>query len=299
MGRSLKREQVMTASALVGAHYAGLSPGHRRLADFILANPHQAALATLEEMAGAADVSVATANRLAAKLGLGGHPELKRLLRVELEQALRPVEDASSMVRHDSQARSSPWRAAIDDELRRIEGIRAVGGEASFAKAAALLAGARRVFIIGFGSQSFFAQFAAFNLASLRSNVDAIVDSGGAESAERKLLDAGPEDAVLFLSFARYSTPSFRIAERLAKARVPILCITDSEQSPVARKAKLVILVERKPGFILFGGGAGAVAAIEALLHGTAAAIGVEEVERRSARLTSALGDAIRAPDED
>jgi len=40
------------------------------------------------------------------------------------------------------------------------------------------------------------------------------------------------------------------------------------------------------------------VAVVEALVHGTAAALGLSEIERRSARLTSLLGDTVVVPDQ-
>ncbi|MNN92866.1 hypothetical protein D3C81_2112160 [compost metagenome] len=55
-------------------------------------------------------------------------------------------------------------------------------------------------------------------------------------------------------------------------------------------------MVPRKPGFVLSGAGAGAVAAIDALLRGTADILGEQAVMRRSARLTSLLGDAVITP---
>lgn len=282
--------------ALISERYAALSASHRRLADYILANPHQAALATLETMAASSGVSIATANRLAGRLGLSGYPELKRLMRAELEDALRPVEATSEAIRRHGLASAAPWTRSIEADVQRIYGIRAVGGDAAFAKASALLASARRVLVAGLGSSAFFAQYATFNLATLRDAVAAITDSSGIEGALRQTLGAGPEDAALFLSIARYSEHSFRIAEQLHQAGVAMVCITDAEDAPLTPYATATIVVERQPEFMLVGGGAGVIAAIEALLHGTASAIGTEQVEQRAARLTTALGDSILPP---
>ncbi len=281
---------------LISERYGALSVSHRRLADYILANPHQAALATLERMAASSGVSIATANRLATRLGLSGYPELKRLMRAELEDALRPVEATTEAIRRHGLSSAAPWTRSIEADVQHIYGIRAVGGDAGFAKSSALLASARRVLVAGLGSSAFFAQYATFNLATLRDAVTAITDSSGIEGALRQTLGAGPKDAALFLSFARYSEHSLRIAEQLHKAGVPLVCITDAEDAPATAYATATILVERQPGFVLVGGGAGVIAAIEALLHGTASAIGIELIEQRAAQLTTALGDTILPP---
>ena len=284
--------------ARIHGRYAALSPGYRRVADFVLASPHEAALMTLEAMAGAAGVSIATVNRFAGRIGLAGYPELKRLLKTELQQALRPVEDLIDTLRLPGLSRSAPWTASLEADLRQIAEVEADGGDRAFARASNMLATARRVFLVGFGSSSFIASYAAYNLSSLRDGVEAVTDSSGIEGAQRRLLSASGEDAALTIGFARYSTQAVELAGMLSRRRVPQIAITDGADSPFAAVADVAIGLRRKQGFVLSGAGAGALAVIEALLHGAAATIGAEAIERRFARLTSALGSAIEAPAE-
>ena len=288
-----KAESVIS---LIGDRYGELSASHRRVADFILSSPHQAALMTLEDFARETGVSQATTNRLGRKLGLSGFQDLKRLLRADLQEALSPVEEFVATLRPQHLARKAPWTESIEEDLERLSGIRAVGGDAAFAKASALLASARRIFLIGFGSSSFIAQYGAFCLSSLRDGCEALPDSGGLEGAHRRLLGAGPADAALLLAFARYTRDGIRVAERLHGAGVPLILVSDSEKAPHARFARHHVVVGRKSGFVLSGSGPAGLAAVEALIRGAAAAIGAEEVERRSARLTSSLGEAIVTP---
>lgn len=289
-------DPLQSAIARIHQRYASLSPGYRRVADFILASPHEAALMTLEAMAGATGVSIATVNRFAGKIGLDGYPELKRLLKSELQQALRPVEDLIDSLRLPGLSRSAPWTASLEADLRQIAEVEPEGGDRAFAQASNMLASARRVFLIGFGSSSFIASYAAYNLSSLRDGVEAVTDSSGIEGAQRRLLSATHEDAALTIGFARYSTQAVELAGMLSRRRVPQIAITDGPESPFASVADVAINVRRKQGFVLSGAGAGALAVIDALLHGAAATIGTEAVERRFARLTSALGGAIATP---
>jgi DNA-binding MurR/RpiR family transcriptional regulator len=287
-----------SAISLIGDHYAELSEGHRRVADFILASPHQAALMTLEDFTRQTGVSQSTTTRLGRRLGLSGFQELKRLLRADLQEALSPVEDFVATLRPQHLARKAPWTESIEEDLERLREIRAVGGDADFARASALLASARRVFMIGFGSSSFIAQYGAFCLASLRDGCEALPDSAGIEGAQRRMLGAGPEDVAVLLAFARYTREGVRLAERLQGAAVPLILISDSEKAPHARFAAHHFLVGRKPGFVLSGSGSGGLSVLEALVRGAAAAIGAAEAERRSVKLTSSLGDAIVLPKE-
>jgi DNA-binding MurR/RpiR family transcriptional regulator len=249
----------------------------------------------LTDLAEAAGVSQATANRFSTRLGLDGHPELKRRLHSELRQALRSLENFSEVM---AEQRSSGdlWSLSLDDDATRIRQIAPLGGLGQFARASARLATARKVFIAGFGSSAFLAQYAAYCLLALRPNVEAVVDSSGVEGVNRRVLDAGPEDVALQIVFARYSESALSLAAAFRMLATPVIGLTDSPESPLTPFSDISIIVPRKPGFVLSGGGAGAMAALDALLRGAASSLGEETALRRSARLTSLLGASVIAP---
>jgi len=280
---------------VIAARFADLSAGHRSVAEFILSSPHEAALMTLKDLARAAGVSEATANRFSGRLGLSGHPELKRMLHEELRDTLRSIETFGEVM---AQARVSgdPWRMSLEDDAARLREIAPLGGWGRFAMASSKLATARTVWLVGFGSSAFLAQYAEFCLSALRPGCRVLVDSGGGEGAQRRLLDAGPEDVALQIAFARYSGAGLTVAADLNAQKVPIIGITDSPDSPLVPFNDISIIVPRKPGFVLTGAGAGAMAAIDALLRGTADVLGDDAVMRRSARLTSLLGPSVITP---
>lgn len=289
---------VPSAADVIAERFASLSPGHQRLAEFILAHPHQAAMMTLEEMSRSTGVSVATANRLAVKLGLNGYPQFKELLRSGLRDALsHPPPSGIDGFRVRGNASQAAWARSLDADLRRIRSLSIEAADGAFARACDRLSKARRLFIVGFGSSAFIAQYACFNFSTLRPGSEAITNSSGIEGASRRLIDAGREDVALQLAFARYSEAGTVVARQLVAQRVPIIAITDSETSPVASLADTKFIVPKKSGFVLTGGGAGAVALVEALLHGTASAIGLDEVERRAAYVARLAGPALAPSD--
>lgn len=288
-----------TVTALIAERYGALSAGHQRVADFILSNPHEAALMTLRDIAAVTGVSEATINRLGGKLGLAGHIALKERLRSELKAALRPVEAFTAALQEEAKTDRAPWTCSIQEDLQRISRIHAVGGDRTYAQACHLLAKARRVFLVGFGSSAFIAQYAAFCLSSLRDGCGALTDSSGVEGAVRKLLGAGPDDVAVQIAFARYSEHAISMAEKLHGLGVPIIGVTDSATAPVAPFADKIFLVERKTSFVMSSSGAAAMAVVEALMRGAAAAIGSDAVSRRSARLISLLEMSVVPPAED
>lgn len=287
--------RVSSPTLLIAEIYPSLSASHRRVADVILSSPHEAALMRLTDLAEAAGVSPATANRFSTRLGLAGHPELKRRLHSELRQTLRSLENFSEVMA-EQRSSGAPWSQSLEDDAARIRQIAPLEGLGQFAQASTRLATARKVFIAGFGSSAYLAQYAAYCLLALRPNVEPLVDSSGVEGVNRRVLDAGPEDLALQIVFARYSEPALSLAATFRMLATPVIGVTDGPESPLVAFSDISIIVPRKPGFVLSGGGAGAMAAVDALLRGTATSLGEETVMRRSARLTSLLGASVIAP---
>lgn len=283
----------LSAVALIAHHYPSLSDSHKRLADFVMSSPHEAALMTQEAISEAVGVSKATANRLGKKLGLSGYPELQQQLRSELKNALQPLEDLRDTIGAAKLARGTPWAQSIEEDLERIRTLEPVGGEGAFGRASTWIAEARKVLFAGFGSSAFIAQYGAFCLGTLRDSAVAAVHSSGEEGTSREILDAGPNDIAVIIAFARYSRAIARVTQQLHAQGVRLVCITDSAASPVLPFASAAFIVERKSGFVLTGSGAGAVSVVEALLRGAAAVLGDDAVSRRTARLTSTLGSAV------
>lgn len=280
---------------LIAERYLGLSAGHRRVADVILSSPHEAALMTLKDLARAAEVSEATANRFSGRLGLAGHPELKRLLHGDLREALSSIENFGDVIA-EAKITGDPWRTSLDDDATRLRQVAPLGGWGEFAQASSRLASARNVYLVGFGSSAFLAQYADFCLSALRPGCQVLVDAAGPEGAKRRLMNVGAEDVALQIAFARYSQDGLTAAANLKSQGVPIIGVTDGPDSPLVPLSDISIIVPRKPGFVLTGAGAGAMAAIDALLRGAAHVLGDEAVMKRSARLTSLLGQSVVTP---
>lgn len=287
-----------SAGALISARYSDLTKGQRKVASFILGNPHEAALMTLEELAFATDVSRATADRLAKRLGLSSHHELKQLLKQEARRNLRPVQEAADVVLNDQLTSALPWTESLQEDIRLIRQITEANPASAFAQATNLFKESRRILFVGFGSSAFIAQYAAFCLSALRENCEAVTDSGGIEGVFRKLQDADASDVAVQISFPRYSRSVLSTADHLRRNRVPVIGITDTAASPLSRLSNICFYADRKSGWTLTGSAIGAMALTEALLRATAAAIGHSVVAERSARLTGLLNESVLLPSD-
>src|ERR1700759_223897 len=76
----------------IAAAMPTLTPIHRRMGEYVLANLFRAATMRIDELASVVGASVATANRFARALGFDGYPQFRDALVRVFEATLAPVE---------------------------------------------------------------------------------------------------------------------------------------------------------------------------------------------------------------
>ena len=79
-------------AARIEAAMPTLTPIHRRMGEYVLANLFRAATMRIDELASVVGASVATANRFARALGFDGYPQFREALVRGFEATLAPVE---------------------------------------------------------------------------------------------------------------------------------------------------------------------------------------------------------------
>ncbi|MFE0758718.1 MurR/RpiR family transcriptional regulator [Inquilinus sp. NPDC058860] len=209
-----------------------LSPAHRRVADFVLEHPFRAATMGIEDLAGAADVSIATANRFARSLGFGGFPEFRAELLQQFQRALAPVEKLRATQQGGGSAHAA-LRRSLDGVSTNLGQAAALLTDEACAGAVDLVLAARRVVPVGLGISAVTARFLAELLLPYCPAVEVLDGSGGTERMVRHLLRLGPGDLLVPISVPRYSRTTIDLL-RQAKARgLRILALTDGPASPL------------------------------------------------------------------
>ena len=92
---------------------------------------------------------------------------------------------------------------------------------------------ARNIYILGVRSSAALADFLTFNFRMMFDNVRAVEGTTGTEIFEQ-LLDIGPEDVFVAISFPRYSKRTVRAVEFAHRAGADVVALTDSATSPLA-----------------------------------------------------------------
>ena len=225
-------------AARIAAAMPTLTPIHRRMGEYVLANLFRAATMRIDELASVVGASVATANRFARALGFDGYPQFREALVRGFEATLAPVERLrsaqESLASGDNLLDGSLEQAAANLQSTRT----AIDSAAAEAAVEAIIA-ARRVFVLGYGASAFLAGLMEHGLMPYHDNVQSLALIGGPSHAARRLFTADDGDLVIGIAFPRYLDDTIELARRAASRGARVLALTDSPRSPLAQFADL------------------------------------------------------------
>ena len=220
----------------------GLAPKLRKLAAYIIDHHAEAVFLNANALAKRAGVSETTVTRLVYELDFKGFPELREALQdyTKTYMALPRYEprNAAGYMLGEVAAME---KAIIDETLLSIP-------PALFNSAVDLIAGAKRVRVVGTHYNAVPASYAAYFLSATRTSVSLIRSVGIAEFAQ--IQDSKPGDLALAVSTARYHKDTHKILELFKAKGTPVLLITDSAASPAVSLADSVLVVPMR--FISF-----------------------------------------------
>lgn len=176
-----------------------LTPSERKLVETVIESPTSAALGTAGELARAVGVHEATASRLAKKLGYGSYAAFRDALRDEFI-ATRETATRFEKTIADSTSDTILGKLARD-EAQALGRIEEFISPARIAEIAALLMGANRIFIYGYGNAEVLALMMVKRFRRFGKEVQQL-DTDPRGLAEQMLgLDAG--DVILSFAFRR------------------------------------------------------------------------------------------------
>jgi DNA-binding MurR/RpiR family transcriptional regulator len=265
---SAKSQATLPVSERIRRHYPDMTGALRTFADFVLAEPVQAARMSIHTAVQAVGVSVATANRFARAIGFGGYAEFRDELIKGFETALEPVNRLEQQISKTS-TNLEVFQASLSEDVRNVQRTLEALNADICARAVDLVLSARRIYVLGFDNAASLGSVLANGLGQFRDDVRSVSNTEGAFGGARHLSHFDTSDLVIAIAFPRYIKDTIELA-RLAKLRrIPILAVTDSHQSPLAAIAdtSLYAFSERQLSSV---SNASALAIIEALVAAVA-----------------------------
>jgi DNA-binding MurR/RpiR family transcriptional regulator len=212
-------------------------------ARYMLDRPDDVALLSMREQARRAGVPPATMTRLAKRLGLDGYDSVRELYAGAVRAgSLGFAGKAGAQVEAQKLRGERALAADMAHTLaRQIANLAEPANLDRLANAAARLHEARRVYCLGLRSCHAAAWHFHYMLSLLGDKTVMLDDAGG--TGLDAIRDAGAGDVVLAASVEPYARATIEGARYAAGRGVPVVALTDSEVSPLARIAAAAILV--------------------------------------------------------
>ncbi|MEM6986767.1 MAG: MurR/RpiR family transcriptional regulator [Pseudomonadota bacterium] len=229
----------MFVRQLIEENSAQLTQSERKLAAVLLSDYPFAGLASIQELAGRADVSAPSISRFVTKIGLTGYPELQRRLIVEMREGNRSPVDI-----HETATKiEGGFLAGFLD--RAVEQVQSAGDaitEAQFQRICALLSDPRRdIYALGGRISDTIAVQLTFHLRQAREGVFHL--HRDSETWPEYLLRMRAGDVLFLVDFRRYQANLLALAKKAAERKVQVVLMTDKWLSPVTRHAAEVLAV--------------------------------------------------------
>lgn len=210
------------------------SKGQRQIVAFILEHYDKAAYMTAAKLGKIAGVSESTVVRFANELGFSGYPEFQQSLRELIRTKLTTIQRIE--IANDRIGGDDLLEKVLISDMDKIKHTLEEIDRDSFNRAVDSLISAKTIYIIGMRSSSAIADFLYFYLNLICPNVKLVRTNSGSEVFEQ-LLRISSEDAIVGISFPRYSKRIINALEYAKSQSSHVIAITDSVKSPIAAYA--------------------------------------------------------------
>lgn len=232
-----------TVAQRIAQELPRLTRSHRRVADYVLTHPLQVATLPIDELAVAAGVSVATANRFARALGYEGYASFRAELVRGFEPLIAPVEQLRGNLAQPSTV-AEVFATALEETHRNIEATRRTLDYGACEQAVQHILDARTVYIAGFGASAWLAGLLHHGLDAYCADLRLLPTPSGVTHGARSLARGSSRDLLVAIAFPRYLTDTITLAGIARAHGVRVLALTDRPSSPLAPLADVALYAQ-------------------------------------------------------
>ena len=226
--------------------FESLSPHLKRVARYALGEPNRLALQTVAQVATETRVQPSTLIRFAKAFGFSGYTELQQLLRGRLLDIDRSLRERGRGHRNAiDQAKGADvgaiLHAVCDASVLGIEHLKSHVEPGTLRQAVDMLDAAGTVHLIAQAHAWPVATCLAHGLVELEK--PCVLLERDAWTTSRQLAGVRPGDVLLATGFGEDVRPLVEAAATVRARRIPVIAITDSDFSPLARESDTSFLI--------------------------------------------------------
>ena len=236
-------EEIVNA---ITAEYDGLSDGFQQIARFFTQNPNVIALESINAIARQCAVHPSSLVRFSQHFGFSGFKQLQSVFQTRLATASPGFRERVSALEGElskniDHGNLGYLKNLVVRDIAALQQLLDGVSEASLASAANHLAKANTIYIAGQMRSEPIGLLLRYLLTMLQKRV-VFLDSSGGLAAEMALTMT-KSDVLVAISFRHYAKEVVAITEAAVEHRVPLISITDSQLSPIAKGATVLFTV--------------------------------------------------------
>jgi DNA-binding MurR/RpiR family transcriptional regulator len=231
---------------VITAQYDDLSAGFQQIARFITQNPNVVALESINSIAKQCGTHSSSLVRFAQDFGYSGFKEMQAVFQARLATAAPGFRERigaleQELSRNVDHGNLGHLKSLVVRDMAALQNLLENVSEASFAEAASLLTGADAIYISGQLRSEPIASFMRYLLTMLHRRVIFLDPAGGL--AQEMAGTVGRRDVLVAIAFRHYAKEVVAISELAAANQAPIIAITDSQLSPLAKYARVLFTI--------------------------------------------------------
>lgn len=223
-----------------------MSKTYQRIAEYLTQNPNDVAVQSVNAIGAHCGIHASSFVRFAQSLGYGGFKDLQLLFQRRLSTAAPGFEARkraleSDLKLHEDRSELGFLRDLVVRDIASLQDLVEQTDSADLSRAAELIDTAETVFLIGQLRSEPVVNLLRYILTMLGKRCVLLDASGGLATHMARTMT--PSDLLFAVSFRFYANEVVTMAEEAARAQVPIVAITDSTLSPLAKSADILFAV--------------------------------------------------------
>ena len=223
-----------------------MSKSYQRIAVYLTQNPNDVAVLSVSAIAERCGVHASNVVRFAQALGYDGFKTLQVLFQKRLTTAAPGFEARVKALESELDARKDRseggfLRDLIVRDIASLQNLLIEVAEADLKKAVTMLEKAEVIYLLGQLRSSPVSELLRYILTMLGKRCVLLDPSGGLATHMAKAICK--TDLLFAISFRFYATEVVNIVEEAGKRKVPIIAISDSTLSPIAKAANVLLAV--------------------------------------------------------
>jgi DNA-binding MurR/RpiR family transcriptional regulator len=223
-----------------------MSKSYQRIAVYLTQNPNDVAMLSVNAIAERSGVHASNVVRFAQALGYDGFKTLQALFQRRLSTAAPGFEARVKALELELGARKDRSEGAflrdlVARDIASLQNLLAEVHEADLNKAVILLEKAEIIYLLGQLRSSPVVDLLRYILTMLGKRCVLLDPSGGLATHMARAIRKS--DVLFAISFRFYATEVVNIVDETAKRKAPIIAISDSTLSPIAKAATVLFAV--------------------------------------------------------